>query len=252
MFGLTIRPSDAKGSILVDMKTTRVLFVFLAVANIANQPAFLVNDGTALGANNKAAELSAKGDYYGARAYIDAAIRREPKSYFLYMNRASLFISTNQWQLALQDLDSCVRLNPAYLAGFDVRAFVHERLGEFRSSLADYNLVLRVNRSDWMALNGRASLRATCLDSSIRNGQEAVSDARKVCNITNWKIAGFIDTLASAYAETGDFASAVQYQQNAITLSPNKDIEGMRERLALYQSHKPYRTPLSRAARDHK
>ena len=58
-------------------------------------------------------------------------------------------------------------------------------------------------------LSDRVWFRATCPNASFRNGQQAVKDAKAACSIMIWKDEEMIDTLAVAYAETGDFNSAV-------------------------------------------
>jgi hypothetical protein len=69
-----------------------------------------------------------------------------------------------------------------------------------------------------------------------------VASATRACELTGWKNAGVLDTLAAASAEAGDFASAVKWQTRAIELLPgqerNKDL---RSRLDLYQHQQPYR-----------
>jgi hypothetical protein len=61
-----------------------------------------------------------------------------------------------------------------------------------------------------------------------------------------WKNAEYIDTLAAAYAETGDFDSAVEFQKKAMSLlvrgeAPEQERSDYEARLKLYQSGKPYR-----------
>ena len=51
-----------------------------------------------------------------------------------------------------------------------------------------------------------------------------------------------IDTLAAAYAEVGDFASALKWQTKALELETDaKNKEEYVARLKLYQEKKPYR-----------
>jgi two-component SAPR family response regulator len=58
-----------------------------------------------------------------------------------------------------------------------------------------------------------------------------------------WKDENTIDTLAAAYAEVGDFDSAVQYAQQALAV---KDISStnskrIQRHLQSFQQHKPIR-----------
>jgi TPR repeat protein len=62
--------------------------------------------------------------------------------------------------------------------------------------------------------NCLAWLLATCPDASIRDGQRALSIATRVFQQS--PSAANLDTLAAAYAETGDFSNAVRAQEQAI------------------------------------
>ena len=56
-----------------------------------------------------------------------------------------------------------------------------------------------------------------------------------------WKNDAHVDTLAAAYAETGDFENALKYQSQAIKLrGPSVDKE-MEEHLRGYQERRPWR-----------
>ena len=72
--------------------------------------------------------------------------------------------------------------------------------------------------------------------------------AYNACKATDWETHFYVDTLAAAYAETGDFKKAVEYQEQAIELlseASNRErsakLEGYQERLELFQKKKPYR-----------
>jgi hypothetical protein len=84
---------------------------------------------------------------------------------------------------------------------------------------------------------------ATCPDARYRDGKLAVAAATRAAELTNWKDRNVLETLAAAYAEAGDFASAVHWQQRArerfvaMGFSPNFN----QDRLALYQASKPLR-----------
>jgi serine/threonine-protein kinase len=59
----------------------------------------------------------------------------------------------------------------------------------------------------------------------------------KACDQTSWQNPQWLDTLAAAYAETGDFAQAIKWEKKAAdaTGSPR-----MRARLSLFQPQQPF------------
>ena len=58
-----------------------------------------------------------------------------------------------------------------------------------------------------------------------------------------WEDEDMIDTLAAAYAETGDFDSAVRYAAQALTIKEitSFDSKRIQQHLTLFQQHKPIR-----------
>jgi tetratricopeptide (TPR) repeat protein len=72
-----------------------------------------------------------------------------------------------------------------------------------------------------------------------RNGIKAVEYATEACRLTNWQNGQWIDTLAAAYAEAGQFEEAIKWQNEAIKLIGDAEA-GLQERLKLYESGKPY------------
>ncbi len=91
------------------------------------------------------------------------------------------------------------------------------------------------------AYNALAWIHATSSNAAIRNGDEAVALATKACELTGFKKAEALDTLAAAYAEQGNFKKAVEYQTRAIDVSPKKAMPAFSKRLELYHSGQAYR-----------
>jgi hypothetical protein len=60
--------------------------------------------------------------------------------------------------------------------------------------------------------------------------------------LSEWKEPQYLDTLAAAYAEAGDFEKAVEYQEKTNGLFTDAmDRSKGEERLKLYKDTKPYR-----------
>jgi len=93
-----------------------------------------------------------------------------------------------------------------------------------------------------LAYNARAWLRATCSDEAFRNGKLAVESATRACELTAANNASFLDTLAAACAEAGDFHAAIKWQQKAVGLLATKDPlrPEIESRLLLYQANKQF------------
>jgi uncharacterized protein len=80
----------------------------------------------------------------------------------------------------------------------------------------------------------------------LRNGELAIQVLAPALAKEAKKPAAYIDTLAAAFAETGDFDRAVAFQIEAIEAVPPMATEmqaDLKSRLELYKSHKAYREP---------
>ena len=84
---------------------------------------------------------------------------------------------------------------------------------------------------------------ATAKDPNLRNGAEAVRLAKQAVSIRS--DGAFVDTLAAAYAEAGQFDDAVREQQRAIKMFKQEGllemVQEMEDRLSLYRRGQPYR-----------
>jgi len=102
-------------------------------------------------------------------------------------------------------------------------------------------------------LNQLAWSLATSADSSVRDGQAAVGYAKQAVSGTGRTNAMILDTLAAAYAETGQFTNAVKVQKEAIALlASEEEKQDFASRLKLYTAGIPYRDDgaLAKEARD--
>jgi hypothetical protein len=81
---------------------------------------------------------------------------------------------------------------------------------------------------------------AVCPEAKVRNGDKSVVYAKKACELSVWKNAACIDTLAAACAETGNFDEAIKWENKYLssTLSKEAAIKAC-QRLSLYEQKKP-------------
>jgi tetratricopeptide (TPR) repeat protein len=115
--------------------------------------------------------------------------------------------------------------------------------GEFSNAVNICREAVRANPEDDWSYNQLAWIKAACPEPSVRDGKEAVSAATKACELTRWKEWNWIDTLAAACAEAGDFKRAIEFEEQALRAGkPSEpDRNAMQERLLLYKRSQPFR-----------
>lgn len=82
---------------------------------------------------------------------------------------------------------------------------------------------------------------ATATEATLRNSQRAVAAGKIACELTHWKEVGPVRSLAAAYAESGDFNSAIKNQKIALELISDKNKPAEQTRMKLYLAGTPYR-----------
>jgi len=179
--------------------------------------------------------------YDRAISDFNEALRLNPKNVQLYSDRGNAWLGKSEYDKALADYDEAIRLDPKNARLYADRSNAWLVKNETDKAIADCSEAIRLNPQSASAWNARAWLEANCIDPKYRNGKQAVADATKACEVTTWHDPGYLSTLAAAYAETGDFASAEKWQGRAIGLASEPLKSKLRARLDLYRARKPYR-----------
>lgn len=194
-----------------------------------------------------AQNLLQKGDVSRAKQSVDTVLQRDPTFWPALYVRAQIYSHEGKYELALKDCNEALRQDRSVVEAALLRANINARLGKYADALKEYDYLVSLHpRNVTLArvLSDRAWFRATCPNASFRNGQHAVKDAKAACSVMVWKDEHMIDTLAVAYAETGDFKSAIQYAAQALAVKgiSADSTKLFRQHLALFQQNKPIRS----------
>jgi len=164
-----------------------------------------------------------------------------PKSTDGLRERAGRWLELREYDKAIADLDAILSVEPENALAHNLRGAAHLHKGEFPKALQDFEEEIRLTPMLPNGYNSKAWVLATCTDDKVRNGKAAVEAATKACELSQQKSSVYLDTLASAYAECGDFETAIKHQEQARLLAPPAKHSDHDARLALYRAGKAYR-----------
>lgn len=123
-------------------------------------------------------------------------------------------------------------------------AMNQQSLGRIDEAVENYAFVLRMHPHDLTALNNLAWIYATNSDACLRDGAKAVEMLEAAAQ-GKGSDANLLDTLAAAYAETGQFEKAEETADAAVRkaraeAAVPEAIAAMEKRLDLYKKRRPY------------
>jgi tetratricopeptide (TPR) repeat protein len=186
--------------------------------------------------NNRGSAHRQKGDLDSALADFTAAIAAAPAFALPLYNRGNTLADRGDYAAALADYTAALRLEPNNLVLYHNRGRIHALLDNYDQAIADNLEALRLDADDARTCNNLAWLWATSPRPEERDPQKAIDFARRACELTQWQIAGFLDTLAAAYAAAGKLAEAIEQQRRAIKRAAENEKAEYCSRLELYEA----------------
>jgi tetratricopeptide (TPR) repeat protein len=207
--------------------------------------------GIALAIELHSSILAAMGKFPEAVKDITELLKKEPDSILLKLQLAIYLNAGNQSDKAIEVFSEILQADlqdPQKGMAFRGRADAYLNIGEHRKAIADYEVVFKMNAEDSGILNNFAWVLATSPEDEIRNGKRALEMGLKACELTEYKQSHIVSTLAAAYAETGDFDSAVKWSQKSVEMGDEDIKEQLEQELKSYQQKKPWREKKSESA----
>jgi len=219
-----------------------------------------------------------KEEYRETIADFDRAIRLDPSNRQYVLEQAYFYQHIGNDDRALSNCDRLVSSDPAKADGFECRANFYSVAGDLNNAIAnlgeaierqpnnaalfaergnfelqtrlwrqahaDFERVAILRPNDPRITDGVAWALATSGRDEVRDGKAAVVLAIQENELTGYSHWRYLNTLAAAYAEAGDTASAVKWEKAALIASDANDpgdLEWMRELLGVFQAGRAWR-----------
>ncbi len=194
-----------------------------------------------------------KGQYDKAISDFNKAVEINPKASAqarIYFARGDAYFMKSQYDKAISDYTKDIEIDSKNADAYYFRGLSFKAQGRYDKAISDFTQAIEVDPGFAAAYNNMAWLLATCPDAAYRDGTKAIKLAQKAIELNRKAeiLDILLDTLASAYAEAGQFEKAIPTQQQVIDIlkkedkgNANENLDQSLERLKSYETHKPWR-----------
>ena len=211
------------------------------------QKTLAVRPDDALARNNLGLVLCQKGRMDEAIEQFQKALAVLPDNALVRNNLGKAFLANGQQHEAMIQFQKILKNNPLNPKANYYLGIVIFQTGRVDEAIAHFQKALE-SQPDFAdarnSLGNAAWLLATSPDASIRNGTKALALARQLDRLSGGNNPVILDTLAVAYAESGQYEDAMAAAQKACALASaageQELLAKIQKRLALYRAHQPY------------
>lgn len=222
--------------------------VHLAEENIAAakkdvETAMLLSPGLIQGILIRSVIAAEEGRLVDAIADIQLLLQDDPENVGWQMQLAGYYIRDKRHSKAIDIFTKILTDDENDQDARRARADTLLSVGKHSEAIADFEILLKQAPKDDGILNNFAWVLATSPEDDLRDGQRALKLATEACEVTKYEKAHILSTLASAYAEIGDFESARKWAQKAVDagVKDEETDEQLKNELESYKQNKPWR-----------
>jgi tetratricopeptide (TPR) repeat protein len=195
--------------------------------------------------NNIGRILSDQGRPAAALEYCQAALQLNPQSPAQHNSVGIILAELGRADEAVRHFDEALQLNPSYAPAYFQKGRLLLRQDRDFEAVKNLNEALQIDPDNFQFLIYAARVLAADENPQVRDGALALTYAARAAALAGAAQPVVLDTLAMALAEAGRFDEAAQAEQQAVELAraggQNEDAATMRQRLELYQKHRPWR-----------
>ena len=175
------------------------------------------------------------------------ALRINPSHSKAHHTLADALLKSGRAAEALLEYREGLKINPADAGAWHNLGKLLYQQGSREEGIRDLKKAHRLEPGRMETLNDLAWMLSTAPDDSLRDGRKSQELALQAENASGGADPAILDTLAAAYAETGDYSKALETAGKALALAKqqgNKTIvASLGEEISLYKAGKPCRDP---------
>jgi len=192
--------------------------------------------------------LESQGHSTEALKHYFEALRMKPNYAKVHNNIGVILSNHGKKNEAIDHYRRAIQIIPNYAPAYYNLGIIFAKEHRIKEAISNYKKALQFNFNMTQALYQLSWILATCEDETLRNGEEAINLADRLCKLTRYTLPLALDSLAAAYAESGKFDMAVLTAQKGLELAkkegPKELALGLKNRLAFYKKGEPYRQNL--------
>jgi tetratricopeptide (TPR) repeat protein len=251
--GLAVAPAGTIGSRSLQHKLGTALYMsgdvtgavkeFRLVARSA--PAGVADEPAARANYSLGVLMMSGGRFREAVDYLEAAVASGPNYVEAYMALGDALRRLGRFGDAAKAYQDVVRIDPASVEARFAYAVTLVHLGRYLDARAWLTESLVLHREEPMLMQALARILAAAPDARVRDGRRSLELAQQLARTAQTIDVG--ETLAMAFAEMGDFSSAVQTQKDVLAAAAQAGLHDivppLTANLSRYERRQPCRTP---------
>lgn len=176
---------------------------------------------------------------------LEELAKAAPNEPAIQLQLAAFYIENDRTKKAIEALGRVIELDSDSTLALRMRGDLYLTTGQHAEAIEDFAAALAQEPEDSAVLNNYAWTLATSPVDKLRDGKRAIEMATKACELTDYKAAHILSTLAASYAEAGDFDKAIEWSRKAIELDRSENNgehqEELKNELASYEAKEPFR-----------
>jgi tetratricopeptide (TPR) repeat protein len=203
--------------------------------------ALVIQPGLVQGILLRAMIAGSEGKFSDAASDLEKLSRGQPDNLGWKLQLAAYYQADKRPRKAIKLLDEILKDDPQTMLALRARGDALLSVGRHADAVKDYNQALKIDPKHSGILNNLAWVLATSPNDNVRDGKRSIALGKRACEATEYKKPHILSTLASGYAEAGDFENAIKWSEKAVELGDGEVVEQLKKELEGYKKGKPWR-----------